>query len=223
MMKLAALLTVAGCAAGAPLPPTLRTQYGLAPPESLRAAATALVLVDVQHEFVDGGLLLAEVSPAVARARELLAWARASGVLVVHIRQIARAPSSKLFARGSRGAEPLAGFEPLADEWVIEKPAGGAFTAPDLEPRLRASGIERLVVAGFMTHLAVAATATEGTTRGFAVIVAADATATRALPAADGGAPLAAPEVQRAALASLGDRAADVMGVGAVVALRVEK
>lgn len=210
MKALAALLTLAGCATAAP--PTLRDLYGLAPPRSLDPSSTALVLVDVQREFAPGGgLALPGVAAAADRARELLAWARARRVLVVHVRQRARA--GKLFAPGSPGFQPLAGFDALPDEWVVEKPAGGAFTDAALEPRLRARGIQRLVVAGFMTHLAVAATAMDAATRGFAVVVASDATATRALPGAS------AAEVQRVGLAIVGDRAAEVMEVGAVLGL----
>jgi hypothetical protein len=56
---------------------------------------------------------------------------------------------------------------------------------------------------------------------GHRVIVAADATATRSLPGAGGQRGVDAVTLQRAALASMADRAADVMPSRAVVRLPV--
>ena len=70
-----------------------------------------------------------------------------------------------------------------------------------------------------MTHLAVSITANDAYVRGYRVVVAADATATRTLPAAGGGGAVDAATLQSAALAALADRAADVWPVPAIMAL----
>ncbi len=93
----------------------------------------------------------------------------------------------------------------------------GAFSKTGLDAELRARGIDTLIVAGLMTHLAVLTTASDGTVLGYRVIVAADATATRALPGAPDGPTLDAPTLQRAALASMADRVADVLTNPAII------
>lgn len=193
----------------------------MAPTSSFDPSRTALVLVDFQREFLDGGLPLPEVAPASARALALLSWARERGLHVVFVQQIAAGPGP-LFAQGSTGAELLAGFEPRADEWLVTKPAAGAFTRTDLARRLADRQVDQLIVAGFMTHLAVDSTARDATVLGLRVVVASDATATRSLPAPDGGDPVDHRLLQRASLAAIGDRFADVLSVDEIVALPVE-
>jgi isochorismate hydrolase len=61
---------------------------------------------------------------------------------------------------------------------VIEKSQYDAFIATDLEKKLRAAGVEQLVVAGVATHLCCESTARSAFARGFAVFMALDATAT---------------------------------------------
>jgi hypothetical protein len=79
--------------------------------------------------------------------------------------------------------------------------------------------LEVAIVAGSMTHDAVDRTVRDAGARGLRVIVATDATATRDLPAPDDGAPLRAADVQRAALAILADRYAELRRVDEIAAL----
>jgi DNA-binding transcriptional LysR family regulator len=91
-----------------------------------------------------------------------------------------------------------------------------------LQPLLHDAGIDTIIVAGLMTHLAVSLTAADGTLLGYRVIVAADATASRDLPAASGARAISHEVVHQAALAALADRFADVMTAGAVRALPLD-
>jgi nicotinamidase-related amidase len=218
----ALLLAALASAGDGASPATLRALYGLPPTAALDPARTALVLVDFQREFLDGGLPLPDAAPAVDRAARLLAWARAGGVAVVFVRQVAARPGP-LFAPDSPGARPIPGLEPRDGDLVVTKSAAGGFTGTDLDDRLKARGIERLVIAGFMTHLAVDSTARDATVRGYGVVVAADATATRALPDPAGTATIDHRTLQRAALASLADRFAEVRTVAQIVALPLER
>jgi nicotinamidase-related amidase len=203
-------------------PPTLRQRYGLHAPAALAPARTALVLVDLQREFVDGGLPLPDAGAAIDHARRLLAWARGAGVHVVFVRQQARATGAPLFALGSPGAELAPGLDPRPDDIAITKFAAGAFSGTDLHQRLAERSIDVLVVAGFMTHLAVDTTARDATLLGYRVLIAGDATATRALPGPRGDGVIDHATLQRAALAVLADRFADIATTDEILALPVQ-
>ena len=99
----------------------------------------------------------------------------------------------------------------------------GAFSRTDLHQTLAARGVELLVIAGLMTHLAVDTSARDGTVLGYQVVVVSDATATRSLPAADGEGLVDHSTLQRAALAALADRFAEVLTTDEVLALPVRR
>lgn len=215
----------AACSAGAspgPAPTTLRALYGLKPPSALKKAKTALVLVDFQGEFRGGRLPLADVQPAVAHAADLAAWARRSGVLVVDVQNIITRPGSPLFSPNSASSAFMSELAPQAADFVVVKSTGGAFSKTNLDAELHARGIDTLIVAGLMTHLAVQITVSDGAVLGYHVIVAGDATATRALPSAYDGSVVDALALQRAALATMADRAADVLPSRRIIQLPLE-
>lgn len=200
---------------------TLRALYGIEPTSRLRASRTALVLVDFQDEFFHGKIAIPEAERAATRAAELLAWARRSGMVVAHVRNVAR-PGSLIFAPGSTTTEFVPELRPDGRELVVTKPTGGAFTKTDLDAQLRARGVDTLVVAGIMAHLAVAMSAQDGAVLGYRVLVASDATATRDLPEATGDALIDRDTLARASLAAVADRFADVMPTARIVALPLE-
>jgi len=195
-------------------PPTLRALYGLHAPTSFDADRTALVLIDFQEEFFSGRLPIPDGARAVDRAAELLRWARRTGISVVHVRNVARA-ESPLFAAGSPTVAPVAVLSARDGETVVIKSMAGAFSKTDLDATLRARRVDTLVLAGIMTHLAVDTSARDATVLGYKVVVASDATATRDLPGIDHA------TLQRASLAALSDRFADVMTTEAVLAVPV--
>jgi nicotinamidase-related amidase len=199
-----------------PPPATLRDLAGLTPPTIIDPVRAALVLIDLQALFMPGGALpLAGAEAALAQVRTLLDAAHAAGLAVFHLRhQVAGSP---LFAPGAPGAALL--LETGADEPVLAKSLNGPFAGTDLGQRLDAAGITQVVIAGFMTHLAVDTAGREAAMRGLAVTVASDACATRDLPGPDGGT-IPAAIVHAAALAALADRFAWVAPV-AVVAARL--
>ncbi|MCE9573132.1 MAG: cysteine hydrolase [Deltaproteobacteria bacterium] len=201
--------------------PTLRDLYHLAAPRELTAASTALVLVDFQDEFFHGKLPVAHGEAAVARAAALRQWARAHGVLVVHVRNVVTRPDTPIFGEHSPTIAIVPALTPAADELVITKHQAGGFSKTELDQTLRARGVDTVIVAGIMTHLAVDTTARDGAVLGYRMIVAGDACATRTLRATDGGPPIDAAVLQRVALASIADRFADVLDVDAIRALPV--
>ena len=202
---------------------TLRTLYGMKPPTRLVPSHTALVLVDFQEEFFHGRLPIPKGEHAVEEAARLAAWARRSSIGVVYVRNEVTRPNSPIFAAGSPTTRIIAALSPRPGELVLTKSMAGAFTRTSLDEELKARGVDTLIVAGLMTHLAVFATASDATVLGYRTIIAEDAVATRALPEADGPGAVDAATVQRVALAILADRVADVMPNRVLLALPIDR
>lgn len=180
---------------------TLRQLSGK-PAEAYPLSGSALILVDAQNTYRSGVMALSGVEPALDECARLLARARALGVPVIHI-QHDSGPGSPFDIRADNGAiaDKVA---PQAGEPVVVKHYPNAFVGTDLDARLKALGVSRLVVAGFMTHMCINSTARGAFNLGYEVTVPASATATRSLPAPGGGTVDAA-SLQTAALAALGD------------------
>lgn len=199
-------------------PPTLLQLAGAEKhPSSL--AQSVLVVIDAQHEYATGTLPLDGVDRALERLSHLLTRARRAGTVVVHIRQVGR--PGGLFDTAETGAgSPGGAFLPQAlpapGEFVIAKTLPNAFANTDLEATLSQMARRPLILAGFMTHMCVGATARAALDLGYAVTVAADATATRALPDPLGGGAIPAAALQSATLAALADRFASVVPVDAI-------
>jgi nicotinamidase-related amidase len=185
-------------------------------PAPAKLSEAAVVIIDAQNEYVTGKLPLAGVDAALTQIAALLAAARAAKAPVIHIAQRGRpgglfdpeSPSFKFAAQAA--AQP--------GETVIEKPLPNAFAKTTLHDALQATGKKALVIAGFMTHMCVSATARSAVDHGYGVTIASDAVATRSLPDPLGGADLPAGEVHRAALAELADRFATIARVADIKA-----
>lgn len=193
----------------------LRRLRDFAAPGTLAEGATALLLIDFQREYRDGSLPLPDVNAALWQAQRLRRAARQRGWPVIHVRQLAASPQAPLFAPGAAGSEFLPELLPAADELCVDKRLPSAFAGTGLAEILAGQGIGRLVMAGLMTHNCVDATARDAFHRGFRVGIASDACATRDLPDAAGVVP--AQQVQRAVLAGLADRIAEVGDVAALL------
>lgn len=163
---------------------------------------SVLILIDCQNTYTTGLLRLDGVDAAMQNAHALLERARAMSAPVIHIAHDA-GPGSPFDVRAEIGAINAA-VAPAGDEPVVVKTHPNAFWKTDLEERLEAIGRKNLILVGFMTHMCVNSTARAAYNRGYRVTVAADATATRALPDPRGG-ELPASTVQAVALAAMAD------------------
>jgi nicotinamidase-related amidase len=168
-----------------------------------RLGDAALVLIDIQNEYLEGPLALPDARPAIARAAALLARARDSGAAIMHIAH--RGKAGSLFDRGADRGAIVAELSPRAGELVIEKELPNAFAGTDLQARLAATDRKNIVLAGFMTHMCVSSTARAALDLGFRTTIDADSCATRDLPDALGGT-LDARTIHEVALAELSDR-----------------
>jgi nicotinamidase-related amidase len=178
---------------------------------------TALLLVDVQNDYFAGGAMpLEEMDRAAERAAHLLAAFRGRGLPVFHVRHLSVRPGATFFVPGTAGADIHAAVAPRAGEPVVEKNFPNAFRATDLEARLRAAGVDQLVIAGAMSHMCIDATTRAAFDQGFKCTVAEDACATRALEFA--GRQLPARDVHAAFMAALAVPYAKIARADACVA-----
>ncbi|WPB79020.1 cysteine hydrolase family protein [Archangium violaceum] len=169
----------------------------------------ALVLIDIQAEYTAGALPLAGVDAAVAEAARVLELARRRGVPVVHVAHHGT-PGGPFDPQGP-GSAFISAVAPIDGETVVTKGLPNSFAGTNLHERLKAIGRPELIIAGFMTHMCVSATARAALDLGYRSTVVAAATATRDLPDPLGGV-ITAAELQRTELAALGDRFAVVVG-----------
>jgi nicotinamidase-related amidase len=188
-------------------PKTLLEIAGLAAAPPPLSQAT-VVVIDAQREYVDGKLPLHQIAPALAEIGRLLARARALQIPVIHI--VHQGKAGGAFAPGTPGFELASPATPAPGEAVVHKSLPNAFASTDLASRLAALKQRHVLLAGFMTHMCVEATARASIDLGFKATVVASATATRPLPDPLTGTALSADEVQRNALAAIADRFATV-------------
>lgn len=222
-LALAAAAFTTGAARSGREPTRLRDLYGLPRPSQLNPRRTALVLVDFQNEFVTGGLKLPAAAPAIAHAAELARWARQTGILVVLVQNVIERPGTPLFVAGAKNTELVPQLTPQPSDLLLKKNMAGAFSHTDFDQTLRARGIDTLIVGGLMTHLAVLVTVIDASVLGYKVLVAADSTATRPLPATAGEPAIDAPTLHRASLATMSDRFADVLRSDEILRLPLAK
>lgn len=185
---------------------TLRALLGLSE-QPLPLKDAALVMIDCQNTYRRGVMQLTGVEAALQEARKLLIMARDLNVPVFHVQHDA-GPGTPYDIRDDIGAIADA-VAPVAGEPVIVKQYPNAFVQTDLDQRLKAAGIDSIILAGFMTHMCINSTAHGGFNLGYKATIVASATATRPLRSTDGNV-LTAREVHDAAIASSRDLYASI-------------
>lgn len=143
---------------------------------TLDRAKTALVLVDVQKAFLEWEAAgMRRNNPrAVDNIARLLAAFRREGMAVFHIRHASREAGSAL--RPDRpGHDPIEAAREQGGEPVIVKHVNSGFIGTDLEDRLRAAGIETVVICGITTNHCVETTSRMAGNLGFDARLVSDA------------------------------------------------
>jgi gluconolactonase len=161
----------------------------------------AMIIQDLQNDVImDGGAFAESGAPTHARqqrvvdnVRRLADAARARGVVIVYVWFIVEpgargvtlnAPlfeglvDSKALVRGSWGAAPVAGLEPLHGDFVVEKMRMSAWEGTKLETILKATGRDMIINTGAWTNMSVEHTARTGADKGFFMIVPEDCCST---------------------------------------------
>lgn len=169
----------------------------------------ALLLIDIQNDYFPGGAMeLAGSVETGAMAGRLLETFRRKALEIVHVQHISLRPGATFFRPNTAGARIHTCVAPLAGETVIQKHFPNSFRETPLLEHLRGRGIERLVIAGMMTHMCVDTTTRAAADLGFSCALAGDACATKTL--SWGAESVPAAQVQAAFLAALHGTFADV-------------
>jgi nicotinamidase-related amidase len=162
----------------------------------------AVIVVDLQNEYLPtGNLPLAGIDTALANAARVIADARSSGNMVVHIRHESTDVDAPFFAPGSNAVQIHPTVAPTDGEPVVVKHYPNAFLKTELKQILDAQGIEELTIVGAMSHMCIDATTRAASDFGYKATVVHDACATRDLEF--DGQVVPAAQVHRAMMAAL--------------------
>jgi nicotinamidase-related amidase len=168
--------------------------------------STALVIIDMQRDFVEHGgfgeslgndvTLLQAIIPTCQAV--LRAW-RAAGGYVVHTRESHEpdlsdcppakrlrgnpslrigdeGPMGRILVQGEPGNQIVPELAPIAGELVIDKPGKGAFYATPLQQALQSRGITHLIFMGVTTEVCVQTSMREANDRGYDCLLIEDGT-----------------------------------------------
>jgi nicotinamidase-related amidase len=175
-------------------------------PIAIDLARTALVIIDMQRDFLEpggfGAALGNDVRPLqaiVPAVRRLLEGFRAAKLPIIHTRECHRpdlsdcppakrvrgkpslrigdpGPMGRILIAGEPGSAIVPELEPLPGEIEIDKPGKGAFYGTELQKLLAARGIRQLVFAGVTTEVCVQTTMREANDRGYECLLVEEAT-----------------------------------------------
>jgi ureidoacrylate peracid hydrolase len=178
--------------------------------EKVHPRHTALLVVDMQNDFIADGGLVSKDGRDTTEARKLgdrlpsfIAEARAAGVLVVFIRNIYSTDRNwylsdawlELAARrraggftrmpvcapGSWEGDFYGEVRPAPGDPIVSKHRYDAFHNTDLDTILRSNGIRTIVVTGVVSNVCVETTARAGFVRDYYVVLPRDGAAAYSL------------------------------------------
>lgn len=169
---------------------------------------TALLLVDMQRDFIDPSGLFGELGVDLTmydelrpRLAGLLAEARQSGALVIHIQnnalpdrmsdspaqirfnmrmhELERSdrPPLRYTVPGTPGHDFVEEFRPIEGELVVNKYRSSAFWGTNMEMLLRSNGVETVIIGGCTTEGCVESTARDAMFNDHYVVIASDCVA----------------------------------------------
>ena len=146
-------------------------------------ARTALVVVDMQNDFVreGGGLLVPDAEATIPAIAALIQFARVHGMRVVYSQDTHREgdPEWRIWPEhareGSWGWELVAELAPVRDDVVLRKLRYDAFYSTPLDHLLRVWGVDTLVICGTVANISVHYTAASAGLRWFDVVIPRDA------------------------------------------------
>jgi nicotinamidase-related amidase len=175
-------------------------------PYEFDVARTALVIIDMQRDFIEPGgfgetlgnnvALLEAIVPACQTV--LGAWRRAGG-MVVHTREAHRpdlsdcppakrlrgnpslrigdvGPMGRILVAGEPGNQIIPALAPMAGETVVDKPGKGMFYGTTLHEQFQKAGITHLLFMGVTTEVCVQTSMREANDRGYDCLLLEDCT-----------------------------------------------
>jgi nicotinamidase-related amidase len=170
------------------------------------AARVALVIIDMQRDFIEPGGFGASLgndvrrlAPCVPEVQSLLYAFREYRLTVVHTKECHRpdlsdcpaakrdrgrpglrigdsGPMGRILIDGEPGSDFIAPVRPTTGELIMAKPGKGAFYATPLQVELDSRGITHLILTGVTTEVCVQTTMREANDRGYECVLVEDAT-----------------------------------------------
>jgi nicotinamidase-related amidase len=158
-------------------------QYAIQDEVRVDPAQTAVVVVDMQNDFVTqgGSLLVPDAEATVPAIKGLLEFARVNRMRVVYSQDTHHPgdPEWEIWPEhcreGSWGWQIVAELAPTADDTVLRKVRYDAFYGTPLDHLLRRWEIHTLVICGTLANIAVQYTAASAALRWYAVVIPRDA------------------------------------------------
>lgn len=150
----------------------------------------AIVIIDFQYGFTDPQYSLgSDISDAVAQAARIADAARSASIPVAYTTCVwsdvaevwaRKLPAQRDLVDGSRLVEIDERVAPRDGEIVVKKNFASGFCRTDLDERLKELNIDTVILCGVSTSGCVRASAVDGCSLGYRVVVARDAVADRA-------------------------------------------
>lgn len=153
------------------------------PSVSVPAKTTALIVVDMQNDFVTpgGALVVTDAAATVAVIQRLAAKTRRAGARVFFT-QDSHTPGDPEFPiwgehvlEGTWGWQIVDALTPAAGDRCIRKLRYDGFFGTSLDHELRLAGVQHVVVCGTVANICVLHTAGSAALRGYRVVVPLDA------------------------------------------------
>lgn len=141
----------------------------------------ALIVVDVQNEYFDGGALPISYPPnSFEKIKTAIAEAQKAGEFIVFVQHTSLKENAGAFVRGNHLWEFHDEIKSIKPDLYIEKNHASSFIGTDLNWRLRNLGVDTVTIIGYMTQNCCDATARDASQLGFNVEFLSDANGTLA-------------------------------------------
>jgi nicotinamidase-related amidase len=158
-------------------------EYAVLDEVCIEPARTALVVIDMQNDYVKqgGSLLVPDAEATIPAIEALLDVARASRIRVVYCQDTHREgdPEWTIWPEhcreGSWGWKIVAELAPAAEDTILPKFRYDAFYGTPLDHLLRLWGVDTLVICGTLANICVHYTAASAALRWYAVVIPRDA------------------------------------------------
>lgn len=180
-------------------------------PVSTPSPRRALIVIDVQNEYIDGNFRIEypATSLSLPNIERAMDFAKAQGIPVAVVQHVLPA-SAPIFAEGSFGVALCPSIEQRHRDFLLTKTLPSCFAGTNFDAWLRANAIDTLVVVGYMTHNCDDSTTREAMHRGYQVELLHDATGS--LPYANKAGHATAAEIHKATCVVMQSTFAAVMG-----------
>jgi nicotinamidase-related amidase len=159
-------------------------EYKVTENVKLESKNTALIIVDMQNDFVhpQGKLFVPTAPKSIPYIKSLINKARNKGVLIVYTQDwhMKNDPEFLIWGehalQGTWGAEIVEELKPEPNDTIIKKLRYDAFYGTSLDHILRLNNIKNVVVTGTVANICVLHTAGSAALRWYKVILPIDAT-----------------------------------------------